>query len=148
MAPSPSSSLARATGIYVGAGDGAESGPFVARIAVSPLPNGGVCLDYEATSREHGVQHVEHSLLVPGPDGRDQLYIAHSESPFVTVMCEREAGSGRFEQAEPGGPYVLAVVLEVPAPDELTYAWWWAEAGEQPTEQSKATVRRAGSVDE
>lgn len=137
------SRLARATGIYFGTGDGAESGPFVARIAVSALPNGGVAIDYEATSHEQGVQHVEHSLLVPGPDGNDQLFIAHSESPFVTVMGEREPGSGHFAQVVESGPYTLAVVIEAPGDDELTYAWWWAPAGETPTEQSRASVSRA-----
>lgn len=137
---SPSSALAQATGLYFGIGDGAESGPFVARIGVSPLPNGGVALDYEATSREQGVQHVEHSLLAPGPDGCDLLYIAHSESPFVMVMREAVAGEDRFVQVEPGGPYFMEVHIGVPATGELTYAWWWAEAGGTPVEQSRATV--------
>ena len=135
--------LANAVGTYFGTGDGAESGPFVARIAVSALPNGGVAIDYEATSRQEGVQHVEHSLLVAGPDDHDRLYVAHSESPFVTEFVETAPGSGRFVQREPGGPYVMEVVLDVPEPDRLTYAWWWAEAGGTPTEQSKADVRRS-----
>lgn len=137
-----SSTLARATGHYHGTGDGAESGPFVARLVVTGLPNGGVALDYESTSREQGVQHIEHSLLVAGPDGCDQLYIAHSESPFVTVLHEREAGSGRFEQPEPFGPYAMAVVIDVDDSGELSYSWWWAAAGESPVEQSRATVTR------
>jgi len=139
--------LSEATGIYFGIGDGLESGPFVSRIAVSALPNGGVAIDYEATSREQGVQHLEHSLLVPGPDGNDELFIAHSESPFVTVMSEREPGSGRFEQITQVGPYTMAVVIESPSEDALTYAWWWAMAGETPTEQSRTSVsiaRKAG----
>lgn len=135
--------LSEATGIYFGTGDGLESGPFVSRIAVSALPNGGVAIDYEATSQEQGVQHLEHSLLVPGPDGKDQLFIAHSESPFVTVMAENEPGSGRFEQIAQVGPYTMAVVIESPSEDELTYAWWWSIAGETPTEQSKASVSMA-----
>lgn len=135
--------LSAATGVYFGTGDGPESGPFVSRIAVSALPNGGVAIDYEATSREQGVQHLEHSLLVPGPDGNDQLFISHSESPFVTVMAEREAGSGHFDQIAQVGSYTMAVVIEVPSEDALTYAWRWAMAGETPTEQSKASVSRA-----
>ena len=141
-----SEQLAGATGTYFGVGDGAESGPFVARIAVSPLPNGGVALDYEATSREQGVHHIEHSLLVPGPDQRDRLYIAHSESPFVTVMCERERGSGRFEQVDVEGPYAMAVVIEATGDAGLTYAWWWAPVGAPLVEQSRATVTRAGQA--
>jgi hypothetical protein len=139
--------LVEATGIYFGTGDGPESGPFVSRIAVSALPNGGVAIDYEATSREQGVQHLEHSMLVCGPNGNDELYIAHSESPFVTVMSEREPGSGRFEQVAQAGPYTMVVVVESPAHGELEYAWWWAPAGETPTEQSRAKVSLAPRAD-
>lgn len=105
------------------------------------MPNGGVSLSYEATSREQGVQHREHSLLCQGPDGRDRLFIAHSESPFVTEMVEAEANTGRFVQSTPGGPYTMEVIIETPEPERLTYAWWWAAAGEQPVEQSKADAR-------
>lgn len=135
--------LSEAPGVYFGTGVGPESGPFVSRITVSALPNGGVAIDYEATSRQQGVQHLEHSLLVSGPDGNDQLFIAHSESPFVTLMSEREPGSGRFEQVAQVGPYTMAVVIESPARGEPAYAWWWAMAGETPTEQSRATVALA-----
>lgn len=137
---SVSSILAASPGLYFGTGDGEESGPFVARLDVAVLPNGGVAIDYEATSLEQGVQHQEHTLLVAGPDGRDRLYVAHSESPFVTEMIETESGSGRYEQPAPLGPYVLSVVIEIPEPDTLTYAWWWAPAGGVPTEQSKAVA--------
>lgn len=133
--------LADATGIYHGTGDGPESGPFVSRIEVTALPNGGVAIDYEATSREQGVQHREHTLLTMGPDGRDRLHIAHSQAPFVTTMVATEPGSNHFVQAEPGGPIAMEVVIEQPEPDRITYAWRWAEAGETPTEQSKADAR-------
>lgn len=135
------SRLAGVPGLYIGTGDGPESGPFVARIAVGRLPNGGVSIDYEATSSEQGLQHVEHALLVSGSDGRDRLYICHSESPFVTEMAATEAGSGHFVQPEPFGPYVMEVSIEVPKPGRITYAWCWASAGGTPTEQSKADVR-------
>lgn len=136
--------LAAAQGIYYGNGDGLESGPFVCRIEIMNLPNGGVSIEYEATSREHGVQHLEHSILAAGPDDRDRLYIAHSESPFVTEMVAIEADSTRFVQPEPGGPFVMEVVIEVPEPGRLTYAWWWASGNEAPTEQSKADARLFG----
>jgi hypothetical protein len=135
--------LARVAGVYYGTGDGVESGPFVSRIGVSRLPNGGVSIDYEATSREHGVQHREHTLLVAGADGRDRLYVAHSESPFVTEMVASSDDSSRFGQPVPFGPYVMEIVIELPEPDHLTYAWWWAEPGGTPVEQSKADARRA-----
>ncbi len=134
-------SLAQSPGIYFGTGDGAESGPFVSRIDVSLIPNGGVCIDYEATSREQGVQHRERSLLSVGPDDRDRLFVAHSESPFVTEMIAADAGSARFVQREPGGPFVMEIFIEQPEPGRLTYAWWWAESGGTPAEQSRADAR-------
>ncbi len=105
------------------------------------MPNGGVSLSYDAISSEQGVLHRELSLLCAGPDGRDRLFIAHSESPFVTVMIQAEPGSGRFVQSDLGGPYTMEVVIEIPETGRLAYAWWWAEAGEQPVEQSKADAR-------
>ena len=137
-----SSDLAAAPGIYYGTGDGAESGPFVSRIDVSVLPNGGALIIYEATSREQGVQHLEHSMLVAGPDGCDRLYISHSESQFVTEMVEAAPGTCRFAQREPLGPYVMEVVIEIPEAGRITYAWWWAASGDEPVEQSKADARR------
>lgn len=132
--------LAGAAGKYFGRGDGDESGPFAARIEVAVLPNGSVSIDYEATSPEHGVQHREHAVLCVGPDGCDRLYIAHAESPFVTEMVEDTPGSGRFVQPQPFGPYAMSVVIVIPAPCRIIYAWLWAAAGEEPTEQSRADV--------
>ena len=134
-------SLASSVGFYVGTGDGPESGPFVARIEVSLLPNGGICLDYEATSREQGLQHRERSLLCAGPDGRDRLFVAHSEAPFVAEMISVEPGASRFVQREPVGPFTMEIVIEKPETGRLTYAWHWAPTGETPVEQSKADAR-------
>ena len=136
--------LADAEGVYFGTGDGVESGPFVARIEVRRLPNGGASIDYEATSREQGVQHREHTILSPGLDGRDRLYIAHSESPVVTEMIASETDGARFVQTVAGGPFTMQVVIEMPEPGRLSYAWWWATAGEEPVEQSRADVRLPG----
>jgi hypothetical protein len=57
-------------------------------------------------------------------------------------MIETMPGSGRFEPPELVGPYVMAVVIDVPELDKITYAWWWAEAGQEPIEQSRATASR------
>ena len=135
-----SADRAATAGHYYGMGDGPESGPFVARIVVSTLPNGGALIDDEATSREQGVQHREQTMLVAGPDGRDRLYVAHSQSPFVTEMVETAAG--HFVQPEPFGPYVMEIVIERPEPDRMTYAWRWGAGDDAPVEQSKADVRR------
>jgi hypothetical protein len=136
-----SEKLTAGVGAYFGDGDGLESGPFVSRLAISLLPHAGVAIDYEATSIEEGVQHIEHTLLVPGPDQRDRLYVAHSESPFVTILVETAPESGRFEQPVANGPFAMAIVIDLPEPGRITYAWWWAMAGEQPIEQSKADAR-------
>ena len=133
--------LAAHPGVYHGTGDGPESGPFVSRIAIRTLPNGGVSIDDEATSREQGVQHVEHSLLCAGPDGRDRLYVAHSESPFVTEMVATEPDSSRCVQPTPAGPFRMEIVIEVPEPGRVTYAWWWAPGSDEPVEQSRADAR-------
>lgn len=135
-----SADLAKVPGRYFGAGEGAESGSFVARIDVSLLPNGGALIGYEATSREQGVQHREETMLVAGPDGRDRLYVAHSESPFVTEMVETGVGSGRFVQPVPFGPYSMGIVIETPEIGRITYAWWWGADGDPPVERSKADV--------
>lgn len=137
-----SQDLAAATGLYFGTGHGDESGTFVSRIEVGLLPNGGVSIGYEATSVEQGVQHLEQTMLVAGPDGRDRLYVAHSESPFVTEMIETEPASGRFAQREPFGPYAMEIVIDMPEPGRITYAWWWGANGDTPVEQSKADATR------
>jgi hypothetical protein len=137
-----SNDLVSLPGTFVGTRAGLESGTFVSRNQVGPLPNGGAVIDYEAMSVEHGVQHCEHSMLVAGPDGRDRLFVAHSESPFVTEMVETEPGSGRFAQRVPSGPFVMEIVIEMPDPDHITYAWWWGANGDVPVEQSKADAVR------
>lgn len=137
-----SQDLAAATGLYFGNGHGDESGTFVSRIEIGLLPNGGVSIGYEATSVEQGVQHLEQTMLVAGPDGRDRLYVSHSESPFVTEMIETEPASGRFAQREPFGPYAMEIVIEMPELYRITYAWWWGANGGRPVEQSKADATR------
>lgn len=138
-----SSELPAACGSYVGVGHGQESGPFDARIDVSPLPNGGAILAYRATSPSGETLHQESTMLSAGPDGLDRLYIAHSESPFITVMVEKSPGSGHFEQPEPFGPYAMEVVIGRPSAHKISYAWRWATQGDVPVEQSKADVRLA-----
>ena len=131
-----------AVGEYFGVGDGDESGQFLAKIVVSRLPNGGTLVEYDATSRDEGVLHREQTMLVAGPDGLDRLYIAHSESPFVTEMIEVGSGSGYFAQPVLSGPYEMEIRIETPEVNRITYAWWWGADGQPPVEQSKADVRR------
>jgi hypothetical protein len=132
--------LAQIPGLYVGLGEGVESGSFLGRVQITRLANGGASIDYEAISREHGLQHREHSVLAIGPGGRDRLYVAYSESPYVVELIENQADSGRFEQATPAGPYRLAVVLDLSVAGQLTYAWWWGTQVEAPIERSRVEV--------
>ena len=67
------------------------------------------------------------------------LYIAQSESAYVTTLVETAPGSGRFEEDESTGDYALAVVIEIPEHGRLSYAWWWGESG-LIAEQSRADV--------
>ena len=133
--------LAAAPGLYRGRGDGLESGPFVARIAVASVVRGrAVTLDYEAFSDSRGLQHVEHTVLTVGEGGLLELH----------VMCSELPGVVRFVATKPGefsaydGPLPARIVLTVPRDDVLTYGWWWARGESAPREQSRAEVRRTG----
>ena len=134
-------SLLGAPGVYRGRGDGAESGPFLARIVVAPVVSArGVVIDYEATSDRRGLQHVEHSVLTIGEDGRPALHVLCSEMPGVV----------RFAESKPGvftaydGALTARIVITVPHPGHLTYSWWWSRDEGEPKEQSRAEVRRTG----
>ena len=133
-------------GRYTGPGDGIESGPFEAAIEVSALPGGAISIDYVAVSPADGELHREHTVCCQGFDGRDMLFIAHTESPFVTTMVETSAGSGRFVQPEPAGPYTLSIVAQTPDDGRIRYAWWWGATGEEPVERSCADVRIGASA--
>ena len=130
---------------YRGTGDGVESGPFEATIDVVSLPGGSISVGYRAVApKGSGSEelHREHTVVSAGFDGRDRLYIAHDESAFVTVMVETQPGSQRFEMLEPFGPYTLAIEVGTPSDTTLTWAWHWAAVGDEPVEQSCATVER------
>lgn len=101
---------------------------------VTPIPGGCVAIDYEAVGAG-GLQHVEHTVAAPG-----FLYVAHSEADGVTVF--HESAPGVFD-GPAGGPYALRLVVGWSG-EELAWAWHWAPAGEEPREQSRAVVRRAG----
>lgn len=128
-------------GLYRGRGDGAESGPFVARIDVtSVVGRRGVALDYEAVSDRRGVQHHEHSVLAAGDDGRLSLHVLCSELPGVVRFAERSAGEFVAYQ----GSLQARIVVTVPAPGRLVYSWWWSRDDAPAREQLRADVRRTG----
>jgi hypothetical protein len=134
------STLAAAPGVYRGRGDGAESGPFIARIAVAPVVRGrAVTIDYEATNESGGLRHVEHTVLATGEGGRLELYVACLDLPGVV----------RFVEGEPGvfsvydGPFPARIVASAQQPGAFTYAWWWSRNESGLTEQHRAEVRRS-----
>lgn len=133
--------LLHAQGVYRGRGDGAETGPFLARIEVRAVVGGrGVVIDYEASNDRDGVQHAEHSVLSEDENGRLALHVLCSELPGVT----------RFSQNQPGtftaydGSLQARIVVKIPVVDALSYAWWWSRDGDALHEQSRADVHRTG----
>ncbi|MDG4763832.1 hypothetical protein O7632_06870 [Solwaraspora sp. WMMD406] len=133
--------LAAASGTYRGRGDGTEIGPFVARMVVTTALSGrAVTIDYEATNDRNGLEHLEHTVLVVGPDGRLELHVACLELPGVV----------RFTQSSPDqftayeGPLVARIQLTLPRPETISYGWWWSRDEAPPREQSRADLRRAG----
>lgn len=133
--------LAAVSGLYRGRGDGPESGPFVARMVIGSAVGGRVVtLDYEATSDRNGLQHIEHTLLVTGAGGRLELHVASLELPGVVRFTQ--SGADEFTAYE--GPLVARIVLTVPRPGALSYAWWWSRDETEPSEQSRADLRHTG----
>ncbi len=133
--------LAAAPGMYRGRGDGPESGPFVARIAVTTVLRGrAVTLDYEASSDRNGLQHVEHTVLATGEGGRLELHVACLELPGVVRFVETTPGS--FTAYD--GPFPARIVLNMPGTGHLQYAWWYSRDESEPKEQTRAEVRRTG----
>jgi hypothetical protein len=133
--------LLAAPGLYRGRGDGAESGPFLARLVVTPVVSArGVVIDYEVTSDRRGLHHVEHSILTTEEDGRPALHVCCTELPGVV----------RFAESKPGvftaydGGLTARIVVTTPSPGALTYSWWWTRDEGEPKEQFRADVRRTG----
>ncbi len=135
------SRLATMPGLYRGRGDGPESGPFVARVDIRTVLRGrAVTLDYEASNDRNGLQHIEHTVLVPGESGRLELHVACLELPGVVRF--KETADGEFSSYD--GPSPARIVVGVPSPGLLTYGWWYARDEAEPREQSRAEVRRTG----
>ena len=133
--------LGGAPGLYRGRGDGPESGPFVARIAVATVLRGrAVTLDYEAVNDRNGLQHVEHTVLATGEGGRLELHVACLELPGVVRFVE--TGAGTFAAYD--GPVPARIVVSLPGNGLLRYSWWYARDESEPSEQSRAEVRLTG----
>jgi hypothetical protein len=133
--------LTAGAGLYRGRGDGPESGPFLARLQLTPVVRGrALTLDYEAISERDGLRHLEHTVLAAGEDGRLELHVACLDLPGVVRFVA--TGPGEFTAYD--GPVIARIVLEVPSPGTLTYAWWWSRDESEPREQSRAELRRTG----
>lgn len=120
-------------GIYRGEVEGVESGHCTARIEVRIGPGGCRIVDYEATSDQHGLQHIEHGLLT-----EDALHVAFGEAPGVTVF--RAAGDGVFETV---GEPALKIRISFDG-RALTWAWCWGTGQDDVVERSRATCTQAG----
>ncbi len=126
-------------GIYVGEGDGPESGPFSARIEVSPSLDGLGCdIGYEAW---HGAEHKhrEQSLLAPAMDGGAVLTVLCAELPGLAVLPEVEPGV--FANGAPADGFRIEISISLEGP-QLVYSWGWAPPGAELREQSRADVQR------
>ena len=133
--------LLAAPGLYRGRGDGAESGPFLARLVVTPVVSArGVVIDYEATSDRRGLHHVEHSILTTSEDGRQALHVCCTELPGVVTFNESKPGT--FTAYD--GGLTARILITTPQPGSLTYSWWWTRDEGEPKEQFRADVRRTG----
>jgi hypothetical protein len=124
-------------GTFVGLVDGPESGPCIARFEFDRLPNGGVLISYEATSREHGLQHRELSMLSELPNGEFELIVSMSQSPFLVRFVSHDGI--RFAELEGRSPYEIEIELRL-EDQTLTYAYWWAERGGILNKQSVASI--------
>ena len=125
-------------GVYVGEGDGPESGPFSARIEVSPsLDALGCDIRYEAW---HGPEHRhrEQSLLAPSMEGGAVLTVLCQELPGLAVLTESEPGVFINGAGADGFRIRIGVSLD---DAELVYSWAWAFPGAELIEQSRAVVR-------
>lgn len=118
-------------GIYRGVVDGVESGHCTARIEVKAGPGGCRIVDYEAISDEHGLQHLEHSLLTG-----EALHVAFGEALGVTVFHCR--GDGVYEA---DGQHPMQIRLSYDD-GKLTWAWHWGTGNDDVIERSRATCRR------
>ncbi|MEM7286580.1 MAG: hypothetical protein AAF480_09540 [Actinomycetota bacterium] len=128
-------------GVYVGTGDGPESGPFTARIEVgTSIDRLGCTIAYEAwDGPEH--KHREQTLLAPAMDGGSVLTVLCQELPGLAVLPEARPGVFSNHAGSDDFRIEIGITLEGATPT-LTYSWSWAVPGAELREQSRATVQR------
>ena len=129
--------VAAAAGSYEGTGDGAESGPFTARLQISPILSGmGATIDYVATAPDGTELHAEHTVLA---------FDKFSGEATLYVLCAELAGIGQLIQVSDSifhngrGTDGFELQIELSIGNEFEYVWSWGPPGEELTEQSRAT---------
>ncbi len=138
MTSSILTALQAAPGVYVGTGDGPESGPFTARIEVSPSLDGLGCdIAYEAWDGPE-LKHREQTLLAPSMEGGAVLTVLCQELPGLAALHESEPGV--FTSGGSAEDFRIAIRISLDGP-ELVYSWSWAFPGAELREQSRASVR-------
>ena len=71
-------------------------------------------------------------------DGTTIMVIAHTHGQRISVL--RETGPGVLEPGDGPVPYPMKVVVSVPEPGRLRYAWWYGAPGEEATERDVAEL--------
>jgi hypothetical protein len=129
-------------GLYVGVDHG-RHGDGAARLLVTPLPGrAGVALDYEIFHMADPAMggHAEHSVLGRTEGGGSVLVVADIHGATLGLLAETEPGT--FERPLVPGPYPMKVVVSVPEPGRLRYAWWYGSPGEEPEERDVGELIR------
>lgn len=127
-----------AAGHYVGTGDGAESGPFAARIDIVELLGGmGATIDYVATAANGTELHAEHTVLAFGGwSGEATLYVLSAELRGVGELVQ--TADSTFNNGLGTDGFELQVDIAIG--DVLEYVWSWGAPGEELTERTRARL--------
>jgi len=131
-------------GLYLGIDRDATSDfRGAARIIIAPLPgNAGATIDYELFNPDDPDRvrgHIEHSIIARVHDGTNVLVTGHDHGASLAIMRETEPGA--FESAKEE-PFPMKVVVSVPEPGKLRYAWWYGPADGDATERDVALLTR------
>jgi hypothetical protein len=66
------------------------------------------------------------------------MFVGHTHSEWVSIL--RETTPGTFEPGDEPSPFPVKIVVSVPEPGHLRYAWWYGAPGEEATERDVAEV--------
>ncbi len=127
-----------AAGRYDGTGGGAESGPFTASLAITPLLGGmGASIDYVATAPDGTELHAEHTMLAFDMwSGEATLYVLCAELVGVGQLVQ--VADSTFNNGRGTDGFELQIQIAI-GQGTVDYVWSWGQPGEELTEQSRAT---------